>query len=137
LLETQSHSTYNDKFKRVGDYYLSGMDTVVIEKAGYKSLVPHLEKINNLKTVDDILNEIAYERVNGISGSLIGIFIAQVWRKNTLPEEAAQRVLTDPHSPGLYRVNGPLPNIDAWYDAFDVKPGDKLYKSPEQRIKIW
>ena len=62
---------------------------------------------------------------------------AQIWRENTLPEEASQRVLTDPHSPGLYRVNGPLPNIDAWYDAFDVKPGDKLYKSPEQRIKIW
>ncbi|HEY8689119.1 MAG TPA: M13 family metallopeptidase, partial [Chitinophagaceae bacterium] len=62
---------------------------------------------------------------------------AQVWRENTLPEEASQRVLTDPHSPGLYRVNGPLPNIDAWYNAFDVKPGDKLYKSPEQRIRIW
>ena len=41
------------------------------------------------------------------------------------------------YSPGQHRVNGPLPNIDAWYDAFDVKRGDKLYKSPEQRIKIW
>ncbi len=63
--------------------------------------------------------------------------VAQVWRENILREEAAQRVLTDPHSPGLYRVNGPLPNIDAWYNAFDVKPGDKLYKSPDQRIRIW
>jgi putative endopeptidase len=62
---------------------------------------------------------------------------AQVWRENTLPEESAQRVLTDPHSPGLYRVNGPLPNIDAWYDAFNVKQGDKLYKAPDQRIRIW
>jgi putative endopeptidase len=77
LLETQSHSTSNDKFKRVGDYYISGMDTMAIEKAGYKPLVAHLQRINNLKTVDDILNEIAYERVNGISGPLIGIFIGQ------------------------------------------------------------
>jgi putative endopeptidase len=62
---------------------------------------------------------------------------AQVWRENTLPEEAAQRILTDVHSPGIHRVNGPLRNIDAWYDAFDVKPGDKMYKPPDQRIKIW
>jgi Predicted metalloendopeptidase len=62
---------------------------------------------------------------------------AQLWRENTLPERAAQLVLIDPHSPGLYRTNGTLPNIDAWYEAFNVKPGDKLYKSPEQRIKIW
>ncbi len=62
---------------------------------------------------------------------------AQVWRQNVLRETSAQLVLVDSHSPGLYRVNGPLPNIDAWYDAFNVKPGDKLYKSPDQRIKIW
>ncbi|HUS03682.1 MAG TPA: M13 family metallopeptidase [Chitinophagaceae bacterium] len=62
---------------------------------------------------------------------------AQLWRENILPERAAQLVLIDPHSPGLYRVNGTLPNIDAWYDAFNVKPGDRLYKSPDQRIKIW
>jgi putative endopeptidase len=62
---------------------------------------------------------------------------AQLWRENTLPERAAQLVLIDPHSPGFYRVNGALPNIDAWYDAFNVKPGDKLYKSPADRIKIW
>lgn len=62
---------------------------------------------------------------------------AQVWRENTLPEEASQRLLTDPHSPGLYRVNGSVPNIDAWYNAFEIKSGDKLYKSPEQRIRIW
>lgn len=62
---------------------------------------------------------------------------AQLWRGNTLPETEAQLLLTDSHSPGSHRVNGPLPNIDAWYDAFNVKPGDKLYKAPDQRIRIW
>ena len=62
---------------------------------------------------------------------------AQVWRSNSLPEAAAQRIVTDPHSPGMYRANGPLTNIDAFYKAFDIKPGDKMYKTPEMRTKIW
>jgi putative endopeptidase len=41
------------------------------------------------------------------------------------------------HSPARFRVNGPLPNIDAWYVAFDVKPGDKMYLVPEERVRIW
>lgn len=62
---------------------------------------------------------------------------SQVWRSNTLPETEAQLVLTDPHSPGMYRSNAPLTNIDVWYDAFDVKPGDKMYKPAEERIRVW
>jgi putative endopeptidase len=62
---------------------------------------------------------------------------AQVWRSLTLPETAAQLIVTDPHSPGLYRGNGPLVNIDAWYKAFDVKEGDKMYKKPADRTRIW
>ncbi|SFG14092.1 M13 family metallopeptidase [Pontibacter chinhatensis] len=62
---------------------------------------------------------------------------AQVWRGNILPEAAAQQIVTDPHSPGQYRTIGPLVNMDAWYEAFDVQPGDKLYKAPEERIRIW
>ncbi|ARK13496.2 M13 family metallopeptidase [Fibrivirga algicola] len=62
---------------------------------------------------------------------------AQVWRINVLPEQQAQLILTDPHAPGQYRCNGPLSNIDAWYNAFNVKAGDKLYKAPDQRIRVW
>lgn len=62
---------------------------------------------------------------------------AQVWRSKTLPETTAQLILTDPHSPGEYRAIGAPINMDAWYKAFNVKPGDKLYKKPEDRIKIW
>lgn len=62
---------------------------------------------------------------------------AQVWRLNILPDFAAQLILTDPHSPGMYRCNGPVSNIDAWYAAFDVKPGDKMYKPENERIKVW
>ena len=62
---------------------------------------------------------------------------ATVWR--ILQKEASllNQIKTDEHSPGLYRAFGPLVNTDAFYKAFDVKPGDKLYKKPEDRIKIW
>lgn len=62
---------------------------------------------------------------------------AQVWRTNTLPQTAAQLLKTDTHSPGQYRAIGPLVNMDAWYEAFDVKENNKLYKKPEARIRIW
>jgi putative endopeptidase len=46
-------------------------------------------------------------------------------------------VMSDPHSPPKFRVNGVVRNMDVWYEAFDVKPGDKLYLPPEQRVRIW
>ena len=62
---------------------------------------------------------------------------AQVWRQNTLPETSAQLVLVDPHSPGRFRANGVVENMDAFYKAFDVQPGDKMYKPENERIKVW
>jgi putative endopeptidase len=62
---------------------------------------------------------------------------AQVWRGKQRPESTAQRVLTDPHSPDQFRTNAPITNIDAWYAAFNVQPGDKMYKKREDRIKVW
>ncbi|MEI9918591.1 MAG: M13 family metallopeptidase [Bacteroidota bacterium] len=62
---------------------------------------------------------------------------AQVWRSNTLSDTKAQLIVTDPHSPAEYRTIGAPVNMDVWYEAFNIKPGDKLYKKPEDRIKIW
>ena len=62
---------------------------------------------------------------------------AQVWRRLYREEELINRLKTDPHSPSEYRTNGIVRNMDAWYKAFDVKPGDKLYLPPEKRISIW
>ena len=62
---------------------------------------------------------------------------AQVWR--TLSRDAAlkQQLATDPHSPGTVRAFAPLRNLDLWYQAFDVKPGDKQYLAPKDRVRIW
>ncbi len=60
---------------------------------------------------------------------------AQVWRSAQRPDLAAQRILTDPHSPEQFRCNAPITNIDAWYAAFNIQPGDKMYKKPEDQDK--
>jgi putative endopeptidase len=62
---------------------------------------------------------------------------AQAFRELNREEALRNQVMTDPHSPGEFRVNGVVRNVDAWYDAFGVKPADKLYLAPEQRAKIW
>jgi predicted metalloendopeptidase len=62
---------------------------------------------------------------------------AQVWRFKSREAALRNQLLTDSHSPGMFRAFAPVTNIDAWYQAFDVKPGDKLYRAPEDRVKIW
>jgi putative endopeptidase len=62
---------------------------------------------------------------------------AQVWRALYRDEQLRTLVLSNPHSPPKFRVNGPVRNIDAWYTAFDVKAADQLYLPPEDRVRIW
>jgi putative endopeptidase len=62
---------------------------------------------------------------------------SQVWRAKYRDEAMRQQLVSDPHSPPYYRVNGIVRNMDAWYQAFDVKPEDKLYVAPADRVRIW
>ena len=62
---------------------------------------------------------------------------AQVWRRKHREADLKNRLVTDPHSPAEYRVNGTVRNVPAFYSAFGVKEGDKMYLAPEKRVKIW
>jgi putative endopeptidase len=62
---------------------------------------------------------------------------AQVWARKYREDELRKRLLTDPHSPSEYRVNGVVVNQPEFFAAFDVKPQDKMYREPEARVKIW
>jgi putative endopeptidase len=62
---------------------------------------------------------------------------AQVWRSIIRDEALRQQVTADVHSPAEYRCNGVVRNVNAWYDAFDIKPDNKLYLKPEDRVHIW
>ncbi|WP_342316726.1 M13 family metallopeptidase [Lysobacter sp. FW306-1B-D06B] len=76
--------------------------------------------------------------IDGLTGDQ-RFFLAfgQIWKGKYRDEALLNQVKTNPHSPGMYRANGPVRNFDPWYQAFDVKPGDALYLPPEQRVRIW
>ena len=62
---------------------------------------------------------------------------ANVWANNIRDEEIRSRTKSDPHALGRWRVNGALPHIQAWYDAFHITPNDPLYIAPDKRVNIW
>ncbi|QYJ69155.1 M13 family metallopeptidase [Flavobacterium litorale] len=62
---------------------------------------------------------------------------ATIWRTKMRDEAIKNQVKTDPHSPAMYRAYVPLQNVDAFYEAFDIKKGDGMYINPEERVKIW
>lgn len=62
---------------------------------------------------------------------------ATVWRTKMRDEAIKSQVKTDPHTPGMYRAYVPIQNVEAFYQAFDIKPGDGMYIAPEKRVKIW
>jgi putative endopeptidase len=94
---------------------------------------------------------VAYEglqrflRENGEQGLIDGytqeqrFFIswATIWRSKDKEESLRTQVNVDPHAPNVFRANGPIVNMDEFYEAFGVKPGDKLYREEVDRIKIW
>jgi putative endopeptidase len=76
--------------------------------------------------------------IDGLTGDQrFFLAFAQVWRAKTRDDALRNQILTDPHSPPNFRVNGVVRNVDAWYAAFDVTPDQALYLPPEQRVKIW
>lgn len=94
--------------------------------AAYDGLQLFLKKNGNPGLIDDFTPEQRFY-----------ISWATIWRSKMRDEAIKNQVKTDPHSPGMYRAYVPLQNVDAFYKAFDIKEGDKLYLHPEKRVKIW
>ncbi|ADB40466.1 M13 family metallopeptidase [Spirosoma linguale] len=138
-----------DNFKKRADqvkeqfFGFKVLDSIKVN--GQLTLGENLADLGGLAIAYDAFKKTAQGKSSGKKSMIDGFtpdqrfFLswAQVWRINVLPETQAQLIMTDPHAPGIYRCNGPLANINAWYEAFNVKPGDKMYKKPEDRIKVW
>ena len=76
--------------------------------------------------------------IGGLTGDQrLFLGFAQAWRGKGRDAFIRQQTVSDPHSWRKFRVDGVVSNIDAWYDAFGVKPGDAMYIPPDQRARIW
>jgi putative endopeptidase len=76
--------------------------------------------------------------IGGLTGDQrLFLGFAQIWRTAIRPDELRREMVSDVHSPAVDRVDGSLRNVDAWYDAWNVKPGDAFYLAPDQRVRIW
>jgi putative endopeptidase len=76
--------------------------------------------------------------IDGLTGDQrFFLAYAQVWREKQRDDALRSQVTTDPHSPGRFRVLGPLRNVQAWYDAFGITPDSPMYIPPEKRAHIW
>lgn len=130
---TKSLASQYDKYEPVKDVHVNGTFT-------------NGENIADLGGVNIAFDALQmYLKEKGNPGKIDGytpeqrFFLswATVWRTLSTDKYMSNQVKTDPHSPGFFRSFGPLVNTDAFYKAFDLKEGDKLYKKPEERIKIW
>jgi len=78
------------------------------------------------------------EKIDGFTGEQRYFMSwATVWRSKYRDEALKNQIKTDPHSPGMVRASQPLKNVDAFYDAFNIKEGDSMYITEEERVKIW
>jgi putative endopeptidase len=126
-------------------HFKESADRLVAEFNKYEPL-PGLH-VNGALTISENIADVA-----GISASYDGyraattgtkakdqtffLAFAQVWRSKQRPEALRRAILTDGHAPAQYRADT-VRNIDAWYPAFDVKPGEKLYLAPAERVRVW
>jgi predicted metalloendopeptidase len=129
------------------------VDVIVKQYGGYEAL-PQL-KLNGQLTAGENIGDLGGVNVSleAYRASLAGkeppvldgftgeqrFFLgnAQIWRELLRDAALRNQVMSDPHSPGVFRLNGVVRNVDAWYAAFGVKPEQKLYLPPEQRLRIW
>ncbi len=138
----EDYSKFQAKSKQVIDLYNSFtiLDTVHINGA--------LTTGENMADIGGIA--IAYDafkltkqgqdtvRIDGLTpDQRFFISLGLVWREKVKPETERLGINTDPHSPGMWRVNGPLMNFEPFYKAFNVQQGDKMYVADDKRIKIW
>lgn len=117
------------------------LDSVNVQ--GQLTLGENIGDLGGLNAAYDALQ--IYLSENGNPGLIDGFtaeqrfFIswATIWRTKYRDETLRTQILTDPHSPGMFRAIGPLENMETFYQAFDIKAGDDLFKAPEDRVIIW
>lgn len=138
----EERKIYNERAQRVVDLYNSFVVLDSVHVNGKLTLGENIADIGGLAIAYAAFKMTkegqSNEKIDGLTpDQRFFLSCAQVWRMITRPERMLWRINNDPHSPEMYRVNGPVSNMPAFYKAFDVKPGDKMYRPENERIKIW
>lgn len=128
----ESYVAYFDTLKVLPDVNCNGKLTLsenIADLGGLKAAFRALQLANADKKLEDKYGYTPEQR--------FFIYYANLWYIDSNEEFLRNKAMFDEHAVPSLRVNGPLPHIDEWYDAFDIKPGDKMYIPKERRVKIW
>lgn len=121
-----------DEFEPVKGYHINGKATLgenIADLGGILLGIEAFKKTQQFKDNKPIGNLTPMQRY--FLGYALG------WLGHTREEQLRNRLLTDVHSPGKYRVNGPFADVDEFYTTFNIKPGDKMYRADSLRVRIW
>src|SRR5690606_2113275 len=110
----------------IRDFHVTGVQTCALPISSFDALKMYLADSGTPGLIDGFTPEQRFF-----------MSWATVWRTKMRDEALKTRIKTDPHSPGMYRATQPLINMEVFYKAFDIKPGDGMYLEPEERVKIW
>jgi len=139
-----------EKFKALGNQYAEFFDGIEILPGLHangkltlgENLADHGGLMVSYQAFKNVMQSGAAGDTDSVKMSLTPqqrffVAYAGVWAQNITDQERRTRLKTDVHSQGEWRVKGALPHIKAWYDAFDVKPTDKLYLPEDKRLNLW
>ncbi len=133
---------FNAKAKMVGQQYskFSPLDSVYVN--GDLTMGENLADLGGLTIAYQAYQKTAEakagKKIDGFTpNQRFFLGYAQIWRGNQRPEYLRQQVQTDPHSPAMFRTNGPLMNMPEFYEAFGCKPGDKMARPTAEQARIW
>jgi endothelin-converting enzyme/putative endopeptidase len=136
---------FSERAARLGEQYESYEPLPGMNISGQLTMGENIGDLGGLQMAYAAYHRYLEEHSGGAAPALDGLtgdqrfFLswAQVWRSLDREDETRRRLVTDPHSPPHYRVNGVVRNLDAWYEAFDVTADKELYLPPEERVRIW
>ncbi|HEY2347351.1 MAG TPA: M13 family metallopeptidase [Xanthomonadaceae bacterium] len=139
---TDDAKKFEERAKRLGAQYSAFEPLPGVHVNGDLTMGENIADLGGLTLALDAYHASLHGKPAPVLDGLTGdqrVFLgwAQAWRGKNRDDAIRQMVVSNPHSPREFRVNGVVRNIDAWYGAFGVKPGDKLYVAPEDRVHIW
>lgn len=121
-----------DSYVMLDTLHLRGLNTLGENLADLGGVIMGYEAFKKTKEGKE------NKKINGYTADQrFFLAYAFAWLSQRRNEEVAKRIMTDVHSPAKYRVNGPLSDIPEFYQAFSIKPGDKMYREESVRVKIW